>query len=138
MNEVEYERMQEDAAMGQFIFENLRAILSDNGAGDTVADLARSTYKYTDAGVSLAVRLHDGSVRYCDNLHGIDNGNVRALGVSSIVEGSDAEVPMRWLDLMAPESAEDAVTLFNALVEDVNAEACALWDEANADESEDE
>ena len=113
--------------------EALDLILFDNDA-KTLADLSRTLYKYTDAGVSLAARLDDGTCLW--------NGSeaqrslvllsrVRALGVSSIVEGSDAEVPVRWLEL---EGHTDPGKAFDAIVEEVDAEACRLWDEAHQGE----
>ena len=89
-----------------------------------------SIYKYTECGPWLSVRLHDGTVRHCDQLQGIENGSVRALLVGSIVEGSDAEVTADWIDLLI-EDPDEAVLKFNAAVEWVNDEACALWEEAN-------
>lgn len=134
MNEIDYYKMQEDAAAGQACADNLEAILSDNGGGMTVADLYRSIYKYTACGPWLSVQLHDGTWKHCDELDGIDNGNVRALLVGSIVEGCDAEVEGRVLDLLEFETPEDAVAAFNHEIEQVNADACALWDEANEEE----
>lgn len=140
MNEREYHEMQENAATGQMIAANLQAILDDHDC-ENVAQLYRTIYKYTDCGPWLSVQLHDGTWRHCDNLHGIDNGNVRALKVGSIVEGSDAEVEADPIDLIRfdEEGGEQlAVTTFNAAVEWVNDEASALWDDANGDESDDE
>ena len=134
MNEIEYERMQEEAGMGQAILENLKAILSDDGAGDTLADLYRSIYKHTDCGPWLSVVLHDGSTVDCDELGNVKLGDVRSLLVGSIVEGSDAEVTADPIDLMSFDKPEDAVEAFNRAVEWVNDEACALWEEANGDE----
>lgn len=134
MNEIEYYENEEMIALGQHMKDCLEAILSDNGSDMTVAALYRSIYKYTECGPWLSVLLHDGTWRHCGQLEGIDNGNVRALLVGSIVEGSDAEVKGKVLDLINFESPEDAVAAFNREVEEVNAEACALWDEANNDE----
>lgn len=136
MNEMEYERMQEDAAIGQAIAQNLQAILDDNGAVD-VADLYRSIYKYTDCGPWLSVQLHDGTWKHCHELRGIDNGNVRALLIGSIVEGSDAEVLGKVIDLIDYDDEggeQQAVAAFNHELDQVNDEACRLWDEANKDE----
>lgn len=132
MNEREYHNTQEDAATGEMIAENLKAILGDYGR-ENVQQLGRALYKYTDAGVSLSVRLHDGTWRWCGNLAGIDNGNVRSLGVSSIVEGSDAEVPLEEFDLLREEEPEVVLAAFRNLVQDVNNTACDLWHEANCE-----
>ena len=113
----------------------LASILRENGGGDTLADLSRSLYKYTEAGISLAAKRWNG--------HCIWNGtapmrdaatidDVSHLGLSSIVEGSDAEVPVQWVDLTDPE----APAKFWKLADEVDSEACALWDEAHADDTE--
>ncbi len=46
MNEVEYERMQEQIAEGEHANACLDAILSDNGSDMTLPALYRSIYKY--------------------------------------------------------------------------------------------
>lgn len=133
MDEIEHERMQEDAATGQAIAANLQAILDDYGVTD-VANLYRSIYKYTECGPWLSVQLHDGTWKHCHELRGIENGNVRALLVGSIVEGSDAEVtadPIDLMDYMDEGGDAKAVADFSNEVEQVNREACRLWDEAN-------
>jgi hypothetical protein len=99
MNEREYEEMQESAAIGQMIAANLQAILDDHGATN-VADLYRTLYKHTECGPWLSVQLHDGTWKHCHELRGIDNGDVRALLVGAIVEGSDADVVGSVVDLM--------------------------------------
>jgi len=131
MNEIDYERMQEDAAIGQAIAANLEAILSDNGSAMTVSALDRSLYKYTDCGAHLSVQLHDGTWRHSGNLYGIENCDVRQLLVCSIVENSDAYVCAEPIDLLEFEDPEEAVRVFNKTVEWVNDEACALWHEAS-------
>lgn len=133
MNEMEYYENEEMIGMGKHMQDCLEAILSDNGSDMTVAALYRSIYKNTECGPWLSVKLHDGTWRHRGQLEGIDNGNVRALMVKSIVEGSDAEVFGKVLDLMLFDTPEDAVAAFNREVEEVNAEACALWEEANSD-----
>lgn len=126
MNEIEYERMQEDAAIGQAIADNLNAILGD---APDVRALYRRIYKYTECGAWLSVRLHDGSVRHCGQLNDVKNGDVRALLVGSIVENSDAEVRADWIDLFDYETPTDAVAAFDAAVQWVDDEACSLWSE---------
>ena len=130
MTESEFHQYESDREAGGYCLAALEAILSDNGSDMTVAALYRSIYKYTECGPWLSVRLHDGTVRHCDQLQGIENGSVRALLVGSIVEGSDAEVTADWIDLLI-EDPDEAVLKFNAAVEWVNDEACALWEEAN-------
>lgn len=139
MNEVEYERMQELAAEGEHANSCLDAILSDNGSDMTLPALYRSIYKYTECGPWLCVKTWNGRTFSSGRLHEVNKNEVRYLLVGSIVEGSDAEVVADWIDLLECESPEAAVKLFNDTVEWVNDEACALWDEANAeDEDEDE
>lgn len=133
MNEREYQRMQRDEEAGRICLANLEAILSDNGSDMNVHALYRSIYKYTACGPWLSVVLHDGTTRHCDKLEGIENGAVRKLLVGSIVEGSDAEVGPTTIDLLTYEDPADAVKAFNDAVEEVNDEACSLWEEANGD-----
>jgi hypothetical protein len=127
MNEIEYEHMQESAAIGQSIADNLNAILGD---APDVGALYRRTYKYTECGAWLSVRLHDGSVRHCDQLSDVKNGDVRALLVGSIVENSDAEVVADWIDLIDYENPADAVVAFDAAVQWVDDQVCTLWDQS--------
>lgn len=134
MNEMQYERMQELAAEGEHANSCLDAILSDNGSDMTLPALYRSIYKYTECGPWLSVKTWDGQTFHCQDLHKVNKDEVRYLLVGSIVEGSDAEVRANPIDLLECESPEAAVKLFNDTVEWVNDEACALWDEANAED----
>ena len=133
MNEIDYERMQEDAAMGQAIAANLKAILDDWGV-ENVQQLDRTIYKNTECGAHLSVKLHDGTWRHSGDLDGIDNGNVQALLLWSIVEGSDAEVdadPISLLDYMDEGDEKRLIADFDKTLDWVNDEACSLWHEAN-------
>lgn len=132
----DYLRMQDDLEGGAICLAALEEILLDNGSGMTVYDLARSLYKYTECGAWLSVQLHDGSWRHSGELYGIKNGDVRALQVGSIVEGSDAEVEGTPLDLLTFDTEGSAVQAFNREVEWVNDESCRLWEEANEEEEE--
>lgn len=139
MNEIDYERMQEDAAMGQAIAANLKAILDDWGV-ENVHQLALAIYKSTECGAHLSVQLHDGTWRHSGNLDGIDNGNVQALLLGSIVEGSDAEVNANTISLLNYMDEGDDQRLiadFDKILDWVNDEACSLCHEAN-DEDEGE
>jgi hypothetical protein len=136
MNEIEYERDQELAAQGQHCNACMDAILSDNGSDMTLQALSRSIYKYTDCGPWLCVQTWDNRTFSSGRLHEVDKTEVRYLLIGSIVEGSDAEVVADWIDLLDCESPEDAVRQFNETVEWVNAEACALWEDANEGETE--
>lgn len=152
MDEIEYHDMQEDAAIGQCIGQCVRAILNRYDA-TTLAHLQRSAYKYSDCGVSVGFRLYDGTY--------IWNGDERArdpamvdmvedICVSSIVEGSDAEVPPVWLDIvkLADGSSPDcdeypddtieqlALRRWDEVMCGVESEAHYLWIEANEEEEE--
>jgi len=142
MNEIQYNRMCEDAELGRVIADNVKAIFDDLGA-KTMADLQRSHYKYTDAGVSISFQLHDGTNVWIGDEKArtiVAPWNwIRRVGVSSIVEGGDAEVPLQWIDAAADEFGDEGGDkafrkAFNTLVDEVNYEACALWDEAHPDE----
>jgi hypothetical protein len=137
MNFSDYLRAQDDEECGGICLAALEAILASNGVPD-VAELGRVLYKYTDCGFWLSVRLHDGEWRHTGDLRGIDNGNVRALLVGSIVENSDAEMVGREIDLLTYDDPDDAVKRLDHEVEQVNAQACALWVEANKDEEGEE
>lgn len=133
MNEIDYERMQEDAAIGQAIAANLQLILDEFGESN-VADLSREIYKRYECGPWLSVQLHDGTWKHTDDLLGIDNGNVRALRVGSIVEGSDAEVNADPIDLWGYMDEGDEKRLiddFSKAISWVNDEACSLFNETN-------
>ena len=138
MNEIDYERMQESAAIGQAIAANLKAILDDWGV-ENVQQLDRNIYKRTECGAHLSVQLHDGAWRHSGDLDGIDNGNVQALLLGSIVEGSDAEVnaePISLLDYMDEGDEKRLIDDLDKTISWVNDEACRLWDEANEEGEE--
>mgnify|MGYP003339749754 FL=1 len=102
MNEIEYYEMQENVATGQAIALCVKAILSEESA-QTLAQLQRSAYKYTDAGVSVGFLLDDGSYLWNGDSRAADPAmidRVVDICVSSIVEGSDAEVPPVWIDIL--------------------------------------
>jgi len=141
MDEIEYERQQEEVAMGQAIAANVKAIFDDQGC-ETMAGLQRRLYKDTDAGIAISFELHNGSYVYVGDAraHIIkDPWNwIRCIGASSIVEGSDAEVEGGWIDCADAKYMEEGgeqliVADFDALCKEVNDEACALWDEAHPD-----
>lgn len=153
MNEIEYEKMQESAAIGQALAECVKAVMEEYDA-TTLYDLQRAAYKYTECGVSVGFHLFDGLYIW----NGDDRADeellvtyVKDICISSIVEGSDAEVPPVWLNLLGIADGSDsicerypdetvgrlAVRRWRDVLEDVNSEACELWHEAN-DESDDE
>ena len=128
-------------------------------------DVYRSTYKATDSGPMIGFLVHyievippdgfsdyGGEVARAKWFYGDDlrqfgtwkdmEGNgiyVTAVSVSSIVEGSDAEVPATVIDIDPFEQdGEELKTAFYAAVEDVNRQACELWEEANGDDTPEE
>ena len=146
MNEKDYYEMQESVAIGQAIGLCVRAILSDNSA-QTLGQLQRSAYKYTAAGVSVGFMLHDGSYLWNGDPRAHDPAmidNVADICVSSIVEGSDAEVAPVWVGIMDivnganEDVAAEAVYRYSKIVADVDAHACDLWHEANAGGDDDD
>lgn len=166
MSEMEYFRLQEQEAIGEVIAACAKAIF-DAYEAETMAQLQRTVYKYTDCGPAVSFELHYDANDDCfDSFEPLVTSEprpspfvycgdtraetitkpwlaIRQIGVSSIVEGSDAEVPLQWLDLEAfadpdgdyegdlADLAKAAVAAFGRIVDEVNAEACALWEEAN-------
>jgi hypothetical protein len=119
---------------------------------DSPHEMYRVFYKYTACGPWVSVRVNGGWV-HCQNLHKLGTwaemlrrGDlVDEVLVGSIVEGSDAEatpVPVRLGDIRSKRSKRGTITAtsvraaLSAAVEEVNDEACALWDEANQEEDE--
>jgi hypothetical protein len=109
----------------------------------------RTTYKYTDCGPSVGLRIVSDPVAgtlfgregfgewvYCDDLHRFGTFaamseagmEVTGLRVSSIVEGTDAEVPARTLeDAKVFVDAEAFWAAWYTLVGGINAEADEIW-----------
>jgi hypothetical protein len=122
----------------------------------------RATYKYTDCGPSVGLRITyategdgdpgpDGTFLgreveewvYCSDLHRFgtfaqmsESGmEVTGLLVSSIVEGTDAEVPARTLeDDKAFVDAEAFWSAWHTLVAEVDADADDIWNATHAAE----
>jgi hypothetical protein len=143
MDYPEYERQQELACVGDHIPEYMQAIFDDAASGPTLAHLQHRIYKDTDAGISISFQLDDGTYVWVGDTQGGDPAlvsRVHRIGFSSIVEGSDAEVGLQWLDLLDErwETTELVVAEFNRLVDETNDEACRLWDEEHGDDSEDD
>jgi hypothetical protein len=142
MDYPEYERSQELAHAGDHVPEYMQAIFDDAGSGHTLSDLQRRIYKDTDAGISVGFQLDDGSYVWNGDSQARDASLVRRvhrIGFGSIVEGSEAEVPSQWLDLLGEQfdTADKAVAEFNRLVEDTNDQACVLWHEEHDQEETD-
>lgn len=136
MTERDWHQANEAEEAGQLCLLNLQAIL-DYWGSENVERLGREIYRFTECGAWLSVQLHDGEWRHTGNLAGIENGNVRALLVGSIVEGSDAEVTGSVVDLLTDAAYEEVIASLEEEIGDVNDEAGRLWEEANAEEEED-
>jgi hypothetical protein len=172
---MEYFDMEEQAAIGQVITACAKAIFDAHEA-TTMAELQRTIYKYTDCGPAVSFELHEGAAGYEEHdlteaPIGFDYpapknpyvyvGDERArtisepwkavckIGVSSIVEGSDAEVPLEWIDLAKycdgdkyegelEDLGKIAVKEFGELVDRVNDVACQMWHDANDEEDGDD
>ena len=140
MNDKDLERMQEDAELAGRIGLCVSEIVRYGFGANTLSQAQRSAFKHTDAGVHLAWKLDDGTFLYNGQSKERDPrviDRVIDIGVGSVVEGSDAEVPLRWLDLPRRcsvdaedgfETAAEAREAFDKLVEEVDAEACRLFD----------
>tara|TARA_Y100000310_G_C20604200_1_gene774656 strand:- start:382 stop:978 length:597 start_codon:yes stop_codon:yes gene_type:complete len=101
-----------------------------SGFGETYYSFYRAVYKTTDCGPVIGFYLSLNSMQkwlYGDDLYNISLGQypAGAVSISSIVEGSDAEVDP--IILHGSFSEED----FWQALEQVNQEATELWEEAN-------
>jgi hypothetical protein len=93
---------------GERMIHDSHELASEVGV-DEPSHISRAIYKGTACGAWVRLEPH-------------------AVAVGSIVEGSDAEVgPVR---LVYPFTAAD----FWAALDEINAEACALWHEANEED----
>jgi hypothetical protein len=123
------ERLRQAKQVGGKIIKDLRGLM-DFLSADAPQDLNRRIYKSTDCGASISVRrpdgtwLHNGRIGW-DLLTAID-----AFTIQTIVEGSDAEVNSEPFILPV---AEETV---NEWIEDMEAQASDLWDEANVETDE--
>lgn len=137
MNESDYEQQQEDAAAGQHVAACMAAIFDEwQPAHSTLASLQRRVYKDTDAGISLFFALDDGTFVWVGSPMAEDPtlvSRVKKIGFSSIVEGSEAEVPVSWLNLLddSVDRPSTAVSEFERLAAETSNTACELWAEAN-------
>lgn len=137
-----YERMQEYAALGDHVTNCMNSIIAGFASGDrTLASLQRFASKYTDAGITISFQLDDGTYVWPGDKQAFDPtlvDRVRKIGFSSIVEGSDAEVPLRWLDLLddAIESSDEAFEYYELYTQETNDEACRIWDEEHSEDED--
>lgn len=139
MDYPQYERDQELACVGDHVPEYMQAIFDEWGPNyDTLASLSRRLYKDTDAGITISYQFDDGSFSWSRSDIDLADPrlvrNVRRIGFSSIIEDSDAEVPLQWLDLLDErwDTPAKAVAEFNRLAQDTNDEACRIWDDEHA------
>jgi hypothetical protein len=142
MDYPDYERQQELAHAGDHVVEYMQAIFDEwQPADNTLSSLNRRVYKDTDAGISVGYQLDDGTYVWNGDRRLEDPklvNRVQAIGFSSIVEGSDAEVGLTWLNLLDEnlDSAEKAVEAFQHRVDETNDAACELWEQEHEDEDE--
>jgi hypothetical protein len=142
MDYPEYERNQELACAGNHVAEYMAAIFDEYPTNKkTLAALNHRVYKDTDAGISLGYQLDDGTCIWNGDARLEDPtliSRVHRIGFSSIVEGSDAEVPLTWLDLLDEnlDSPQKAVEAFQHQVDETNDFACELWRQENEDSDE--
>lgn len=149
MNEIEYYNMQESVAIGEGIGQCVRAILNHYEV-DTLAGLQRIAYKYSDCGVSVGFRLYDGAYIWSGDERARDPAMVdmvEDICISSIVEGSDAEVSPIWMDIVKLADGSDpdcdkypddtveqlALRRWDEVMCEVESAAHYLWIEANED-----
>lgn len=147
MDEIEYHDLQEAAAIANNIGKAVRAIL-DLYDATTLAGVQRGAYKYSDCGVSVGFRLYDGTYIRSGGERAHDPAMidmVEDVCISSIVEGSDAEVSPIWMDIVKLADGSDpdcdkypddtveqlALRRWDEVMCEVESEAHYLWIEAN-------
>lgn len=104
---------EESAAIGQFL---VQAVANWCGCEPIVEQIERSVYKGTDCGAWI---------KFTET----------GIAAGSIVEGSDAEVhatPLVWAD----QTEEEIHAWLDETFEHIEAEAAALWHEANDEEDD--
>jgi hypothetical protein len=139
VNEVEYERMQEDAAIGA-IMAGCAADVFDHYGVRTLAELSREVYKSTVCGAFVVAKLHSGQIVAVDHDEAKDPRlvvQIRAIGVGSIIEGSDIVIGPEWVDFFEIATSDEefdepefeASAAFVDLVEMVDEDAGAAAEE---------
>jgi hypothetical protein len=120
---------------------------------DSPHQMYRSHYKYVECGPWMSLHVN-GQWVHCQDLHKLGlwkdmvaRGDiVDEVLVGSIVEGSDAcaePVPVRLGDIRSKRSKRGTITrqslraAIDEAVDEVNTEACAMWEEANREEEDD-
>jgi hypothetical protein len=130
MDEAQYKGTHEQIECAASALANIRAILSDNDA-NTLGDLQRTAYKYADAGISVSFQTWHGKPIWNGSDQARDPamiGAVKAIGFSSIIEGSDSKTALSWLDLTTIEDPAEAVRRYHRAVEETDAEGARLSD----------
>ena len=107
---------------------NCKKLLSDLSCKNW-GELYRSIYKNTPCGPSIGILCSGADdFAYNSDLYNFwADSPVIKISVSSIVEGSEAEVPARIIDFRK----DDSIELFWKAVEEVDAEASQLGEETN-------
>jgi len=132
----EYERGEEMKAQGEVAQANLKAILDDHGC-ETVGQLARNAYKYTDCGAWLSVEVwgyERSTIVHGDAVRDLPtDAPIIAIHVGSIVEGVDGGVDAHIVDLLdeAFEEPAMAAAAYNRALEEVEKEAEDIWNETH-------
>jgi hypothetical protein len=150
MDENDYFQAQEDAETGKALNAAVRAVLGIYEA-DYLSAFQRRAYRYSECGVSVGFAMANGPNIWTGDLRATNISAVdlvEDICISSIVEGSDAEVPPVWLGLvsiadgshpdcqMYPDDTVEqlAIRRWTEALAYVEAEADGLWREANAGE----
>jgi len=134
----EYSRGQDAVAEGEAMAEMIQAVLDDHDA-ENFARLDRNLYKYTDCGASLGLELWSDEMVWSGDprMAEIKPGDVKGIGVGSIVEGVDAEVehefiyPDRFLDGDEEDLKHIFLAAYDALVERVEEAARDIWNQTH-------
>ena len=104
---------------------------------DSPREFYRAVYKYTDCGPSVGLLVQGRGWLWCDRLRDLGSfedmrargETVEAVAVSSIVEGTDAEVPAieaTWEEIQA-----DPWARIDAIVDEVDRAAQSIWDDTH-------
>lgn len=125
---------EEANALGAAMTEAITALLAWWDVQD-FASLDRRVYKTTACGASIGLELHDGGFVWSGDprLATTPPMEVRAIGVGSIVEGTDRTVEHEFIDLLdyAERDADDFVTAFGKLVDQVDEAAQEAWNDTH-------
>ena len=137
-----YHDQEEAAAMGEAMAQHLEALLAFYGR-DNFAQVDRALYKYTDCGAYLGLYPWEGDGIWSGSqrMKEVRPGDIRSIGVGSIVEGTDACPEMQWLqmtDYAEDETSDRFIKDFFDAVEVVEKWAAEIWDETHEEDENDE